>query len=205
MNYQFKLGADLASRVIKKMLELGYKVFTDDELNIIYLEGIDADGTVNSDAPDLWNDLRTVIEVRDGVPIMLGSWKATTEPGLHYTHRPLNDGGAARIAFGQYKSWQMGIHKDHEALVQTGGAVTVCRDRNRDGLRTNDLHETGYFGINQHWGGDAASVGRWSAGCLVGQSRNGHREFMQLVKTDSRYRENSKYVFWTAVLDGSKL
>lgn len=200
-----ELKNDFASQIVKTMLRLNYKVFEENELNIVYLEGINADATVNADRIDEWNDLRTVIKVANGVPKILATWKATTEPGRHYTLNPMVAGGAARIAFGQYKAWQVGIHRDHEALVQIGGPVTVFRDANKDGFRTGDSQNTGYFGINQHWGGDSDSVGRWSAGCLSGQSRNGHREFMKLVKTDSRYQQNSGYVFWTTILDGSKL
>lgn len=199
-----KLGTDFASRVIKRMLDLNYKVFLDDELNIVYMEGINLDGTVNTDKPDQWNDLRTVIKV-SGNPKIIGCWQATTEPGVYYTNNPLNSGGAARIAFGQYKAWKIGTHKNHEALVQVGGPVTVMRDGNGDGFRTGDPKNVGYFGINQHWGGDASSIGRWSAGCLVGQSKDGHREFIRLIKTDSRYQQNSDYIFWTTILDGSKL
>lgn len=200
-----RLGTDFASRIVKKMLALGNKIFTGEELNIIYIEGVNLDGAVNTDKLNEWNDLRTIIKIINGVPKIIGSWRATTEPGADYTYNPINSGGAARIKFGQYKAWQVGTHKNHEALVQTGGAVTVFRDGNEDGFRTNDPEHTGYFGINQHWGGDSPHVGRWSAGCLVGQLKNGHREFMSLVKADRRYQQNSSYIFWTTVLDGSKL
>jgi hypothetical protein len=67
---------------------------------------------------------------------------------------------------------------------------------------------TGYdFGINQHWGGDSPvdAVGRWSAGCLVGRTRDGHREFMEIVKDDPDYRRNPNYVFSTTVIPGDDL
>ena len=58
--------------------------------------------------------------------------------------------------------------------MQTGGQVTVCRDLNKDGQRTGDKRQTGEFGINQHWGYDLPEVEKASAGCLVGQSKDGH-------------------------------
>lgn len=199
---------NLANRIIKTMQSLKYKVFTGNELNVVYIEGINPDGTPNSDSFNQWNDLRTVIRVEaDGAKIV-GNWKATTEPGNYYTFNPMNSNGAARIAFGQYKAWQIGIHgnsQPHEALVQSGGMVKVHRDFNKDGFRTGDKIHEGYYGINQHWGYDQSEVGRASAGCLVGQSRQGHREFMNIIKGDARYKQNSSYVFWTTVLDGSKL
>ena len=98
------------------------------------------------------------------------------------------------------------MHRNnHEALVQTGGEVTVCRDLNKDGQRTGDKRQTGEFGINQHWGYDLPEVEKASAGCLVGQSKDGHRQFMALVKSDPRYQANRKYVFATAVLPESEV
>jgi hypothetical protein len=64
--------------------------------------------------------------------------------------------------------------------------------------------ETGQFFINQHWGYNQPreDIGTASAGCLVGRTKSGHREFMALVKSDIRYKANPKYTFFTAVLDG---
>jgi hypothetical protein len=78
--------------------------------------------------------LRMVIAVeKGGKATVLGNWEATTEPGRHYTEvKLLNPLGAARIAFGQYRAWKVGIHRnDHEALRQTRD-ITVYRDANRD-------------------------------------------------------------------------
>lgn len=100
------------------------------------------DGTLNGDAPNQFNDRRIVIEVIDGVDI-------------YYTAiRPMNDRGTARIQFGQYKAWTVGIHgnsEPHKALVQVA-PVTVHRDFNKDFKRTGDALDTGLFGINQHYG-----------------------------------------------------
>ncbi|BAZ39399.1 hypothetical protein NIES4101_53520 [Calothrix sp. NIES-4101] len=197
-------GGSLAERIILTMQKLGHQVFTAaGELNIVYVEGIDANGNPNADRIDEWNDLRTVIAFEGGKPVIKGAWAATTEPGRYYTQNPLNSQGAFRIAFGQYRSWVVGSHRgNHEALVQAA-PVRGYRDRNKDGERQGDPVTSGNFGINQHWGGDQGNVGRWSAGCLVGQTRAGHREFMAMIKKDSRYR--SGYLFWTTVLDGKAL
>lgn len=120
----------------------------------------------------------------------------------------MNRQGAARIAFGQYRAWRMGMHGSgktrHEALVQVN-PITVCRDLNKDAIRTGDKLDTGLFGINQHHGGDSLSIGRWSAGCLVGQSIRGHREFIGILKQDARYLSNPQYTFTTTVIPGDKL
>lgn len=195
-------AALLARRVAAVMERRGYRLDRGPgEVNVVYVEGMDPDGTPNLDKIDGWNDLRLVLRFEGGGPVIAGKWIATTEPGSYYTQHPINAKGAARIEFGQYSAWRVGVHRgDHEALVQTGGPVTVCRDLNRDGERAGDARDTGYFGINQHWGYDLPSVGKASAGCLVGQSKVGHREFMALVKSDPRYEADHQYVFAATVL-----
>lgn len=204
----FNLGDDLASRIVRRMLDLGYWVAREDRrFNIVYLEGCDSNGVPNADRLNEWNDRRLVIEVRQGTPRIVGNWLATTEPGKFYTDRPLNPSGAFRIAFGQYRSWGVGLHgrTQYPALVQVG-PVTGYRDGNRDGLRTGDLIVSGNsFGINQHHGWGMALVDEGSAGCLVGQSVEGHWDFMELIQTDRRYQANSNYTFYTTVLDATKL
>jgi hypothetical protein len=49
------------------------------------------------------------------------------------------------------------------------------------------------------------SIGRWSAGCLVGRTRDGHRAFMKIVKQDRDYVKNKNYVFSTTIIPGDDL
>lgn len=201
-----RLDNSFASRIVRYMSAQDYYVSKGDRLyNIVYIEGADTDGTPNSDTPNLWNDLRLIIEIkRDGIPKILNVWPATTEPGRKYTQSPLSSAGAFRIKFGQYKAWKVGTHKDHEALVQCV-EVTGFRDGNKDFTRTGDRQDKGHFGINQHWGYDMATVEGASAGCLVGRTKAGHREFMGLVKRDRRYEVNSNYIFLTTIIPGDDL
>jgi hypothetical protein len=197
------VGDDLAARIIAAMEARGHRVDKGPgELNIVYVEGMNPDGSVNDNKPNVFNDLRAVIRFDNGRPRIVGAWEGTTEPGRRWTVNPMNPGGAARIAFGQYRAWQLGTHHDHEALVQTGGAVTVCRDLNKDFSRVGDKLDSGFFGINQHWGYDLpkGDLGSSSAGCLVGRSKDGHRKFMAIVKSDPRFIGDDRYAFWTAVL-----
>ena len=201
----------LPQRVIDAVIEFSrvnnYKLFTDKgQFNIFYLEGMGTDGKLNSDEPNQFNDIRLVL---DWDFQLMGVWTATTEPGRFYTVNPMSPKGAARIAFGQYTAWRVGRHgnsESHEALVQVR-PLLVYRDFNRDGLRKNDLLERGVFGINQHWGYDlpVTDIGKASAGCLVGRSRQGHREFMNIVKSDLRYQRDKSFVFTTTVLAADKL
>jgi hypothetical protein len=182
-----------------------------DAVNIVYLEGADADGSLNDDKPNVFNDLRIVFSVDStGVPVTQ-MWEGTTEPGLFWTTHPMDPKGAARIAFDQYKAWIVGIHHPnspnaHEALVQVE-PILVFRDLNEDFKRAGDQTDRGLFGINQHWGYDAPKndLGRTSAGCLVGRTKAGHVQFMTRVKLDPRYRANSAYRFMTAVMPGDEV
>jgi hypothetical protein len=192
--------SNMADRVIAAMQRKGYAVDRGpDEINIVYVEGMDPDGTRNTNDPNKWNDLRLTIRFKDEKPEIIGSWAATTEPGRFFTDNPINPKGAARIDFGQYKAWQVGMHRgDQEALVQTR-PVTVCRDQNKDGLRIGDEVDTGLFGLNQHEGYNQAQADKL-AGSLVGQSTVGHGEFMTIVKSDRRYRLDRSYIFTTTIL-----
>ncbi len=205
-----KLGNDIASKIIKYMQAKNYQISTNSkEYNIVYLEGVNEDWTLNSDTPNQFNDRRIVIEIEDGVPKIVNHWQATTEPGSRYTYNPMNPGGAARIKFGQYKAWSVGIHgnsEPHEALIQVA-PITVHRDFNKDFQRTGDKLDTGIFLVNQHYGYDAPvnDIKNASAGCLVGRRRDGHREFMAIIKQDRRYQANKNYVFYTTIIAGDDL
>ena len=202
-------GGTWLDKVVAYMNSKGYWICRHPgAVNIVYVEGLNKDGTTNDNRPNVFNDVRLVFTIDDAGRPILGDrcWDATTEPGLFWTMNPMVPTGAARIAFGQYKAWRVGIHKDHEALVQVD-KITVHRDLNKDFLRLNDKTEEGLFAINQHWGYDAAKddVGNTSAGCLVGRSRNEHRTFMAQVKTDPRFNANPSYTFLTAVLPGAEV
>lgn len=202
----------LAGRIVAAMLARRHWLCRHpDAVNIVYVEGMDEDGAPNTDAPNAFNDLRLLLRIgASGRPQIVGSWEATTEPGAYYTKvKPLDARGAARIAFGQYKAWSVGMHpahsaSSHEALVQTAD-ITVFRDLNRDFQRSGDATFTGMFGVNQHWGYDLPrqDIGKASAGCLVGRTKKGHREFMAACKADPRYGANHSYRFMATVLPAS--
>lgn len=204
--------ANLASRLIQYMTRMNYRVSVGDRrYNILYVEGMNADGSTNPDRMNEFNDRRIVIEIpsADLIPVIRGNWEATTEPGTYYTFNPMGRGieyGAARIAFGQFKAWKVGTHygggaEPHEALVQET-PISVYRDKDRNGIRTGDFLDTGNFDINQHWGYDYPhnDIGMAGAGCLVGRSRAEHRTFMALIRQDNRYQRNQNYLFYTTII-----
>jgi len=179
-----------------------------DVFNICYIEGMYPDGTLNSDRLDEWNDTRALFQVDDsGNARIVEAWAATCEPGAYYTYHRMNPAGAARIEFGQYWAWAVGMHgnsRPHEALIQVAD-IKVSRDDNEDGLRVGDAVVQGRYGVNQHDGSDMDKVGRASAGCLVGKSIEGQRKFMSRVKSDRRYLASNAYIFCTTVIPGDKL
>lgn len=207
--FPLRPDASLAGRIVQAMLRRGLSVCRHPQaLNIVYVEGLNPDGTANADAPNVFNDLRVALRIGDdGVPRIEESWEATTGPGTYYTRvEHLDPSGAARIALGQFKAWSVGIHMNgcpsaHEALVQCA-PISVYRDLNEDFRRDDDKVFTGLFGVNQHWGFDAPvnDIGRASAGCLVGRTRSGHRSFMAMCKADPRYQANHGYRFVSTVL-----
>lgn len=205
-------GNDFAGKIVHHMLARKHWISRHPGcVNIVYVEGSEVDGTINDNAANKFNDVRLILRVEagTGIPKISQTWEATTEPGKFYTVNPLHPKGAARIAFGQYKSWAVGTHpvgEAHEALIQVDD-VTVFRDFNRDFNRVGDVPDTGMFGINQHHGYDMSptNVHNASAGCLVGRLRGGHREFMSLVKEDSRYAQSHGYRFMTTIIDRKEL
>ena len=205
---KLKLGNDLASRIVNYMLLKKYHVSVKPkEYNIVYVEGMNADGRENTDAPNKFNDRRIVIEIVDGVPKIRGNWEATTEPGTYYTKYPMNKKGAARIAFDQFKAWRVGKHKTQYPALRQVKSITVHRDRNKDGSRVGDSLDTGIFYINQHHANNQPrhDIGLWSAGCLVGRTKAGHEEFMKIIMSDRRYKLNENYLFETTIIAGDDL
>ncbi len=195
---------DFAGKIIKTMRAHNCVVTEkEDEVNIVYIDGVNRDGTKNQNKNNAFDDARIVIQYKAGKPVIIGAWEAVTSTAKYYTENRINSKGAARITWGQQRAWQVGLHHGkQEALIQTGGEVSVYRDDNEDYKRDGDKIDTGWFGINQHGGYNFPhdDVKTASAGCLVGRMVDGHEDFMRIVKTDARYKKDHKFVFWTTVM-----
>jgi hypothetical protein len=191
------IDSSTSAKILAYCNKNNYPIF---DFNIIYIEGMDINGRLNTDSPNQFNDVRAVFDKTK----CLDCWQATCEPGAWYTHNPMNPGGAFRIAFGFHrKAWEIGIHGNndpHESLIQVG-EVRGLRDLNQDFIRPGDREVQGLFGINQHWGYDMppSDIGQASAGCLVGRSRHGHKEFMHFCKN------SGLTLFNTIVIPGNRI
>jgi len=197
-----KRTSDLLKAIERVSKIKGYLLFKNPgEVNIWYIEGMNTDCTPNDNAPNKFNDVRLVFSYEDKRPVIRGIWDATTEPGRYWTLNPMNPKGAARIKFGQYKAWVTGIYHNYEALIQSS-PITVYRDLNKDFVRTGDKEDTGMFGVHHHWGYDLSKddLGTSSAGCLVGRSTKGHKEFMVICKSDPRWIGNPTFEFTATVI-----
>lgn len=204
---------DPAGKLIQYMTHKNYQIDREPgQLNIIYIEGINPDFSLNKDALDGWNDLSIILNFdAAGLPSILFSAVCTTEPGKAATFdsEARRLGGVARIAFGQHHAWRVGFHRraklldTHPALVQCA-PIQVHRDSNRDGKRTGDPMGFAY-GLNQH--GTApnykgGAIGTWSRGCLVRRWWNDHLKFMDLIKTDTRYIQSQRFIFSSTIIAG---
>lgn len=191
------LSQQASQKILSYCKVKGYPI---KDFNIIYLEGVNINGLLNSDAADQFNDVRAVFNKER----CLDCWQSTTEPGRWYTDFPMNSAGAFRIAFGYHAdAWEIGFHGNtqaHEALVQVA-EVSGYRDYNRDMIRTGDERVVGVYGINQHHGYDLPpnSIGKASAGCLVGRTQFGHEQFMAFC------RNSGLELFSTIVLPANEV
>lgn len=206
---------ELALRIVAHMKQNNMIVHdTPGHLNIVYLEGVSTDLTLNDNAIDVWNDLSLLIDhTSEGVPRIVFSAAATTDPGRASTisTHAARLGGVARITLGQHFAWRMGYHRfarsqrQHPALVQCS-TVLAHRDANKDGKRLGDAISKAY-GINQHSTNPHYKdglVGFHSAGCLVRKLWADHLQFIKMLAKDPRQR-NTKFVWGTTILEGASI
>lgn len=205
---EWNLSMDFPSRIIRYMMSQGHPIVDGyRERNIIYLEGIEPSGKPNSNKIDAWNDVSVLISFdQEKKPYFVFKPKrATSEPGLLYTNKPLNPRGAFRIAPGYHASaWYVDTHGwDYHPALRQAGEITGYRDLNKDGKREGDEIVIGSnFAINQHGPYSTWNVGKSSAGCLVRASMGEHLSWMHLVERDPRFLKDKWFRFGTTIIIG---
>lgn len=202
-------------KIVAYMTRKGYVLFRQPgELNIVYIEGVNLDGSDNRDDWDRFNDVRVVFDFMDDRPRLLYTAQATTEPGKAptFTLAAIRRGGIFRIGFGQFmECWQDGFHKgrpDHPGLIQIKGSpVWGYRDRNKDGKRTGDRIDIG-VGVNHHGtkpGFTGKLVAFFSEGCLVARHWADHIKFVFLYRQDVRFQADKRFKFSATIIAGDDL
>lgn len=129
--------------------------------------------------------------------------EATTTPSVQYLQNPIDgsSGGTAILKQGQYKdTYQIGLHRGkYEALVETGGPVTVIRDADRNSILNYFGNvTTGYYGINIHHSTASYAsqdlIGPDSAGCQVFRWVDDFNDMMDKArKSRDMYGNNFTY------------
>jgi hypothetical protein len=201
---ELHVGTDFASRIVYAMQRKDYFINVyPDCVNIVYVEGVDPDGTENERPWNGFYDARCLVSIDPaGNPKLVAAWEATTQPSEYWTMHPMNEGGAFHIALGQYKAWVHGYHHTHEAWVQAG-SINGYRDRDAKCIRDIRFPVSGdAYGVNQHWGYDLPrnDLENSSAGCLVGRLTVGHRKFMALTMADPRFQVSPTYRVMATIL-----
>jgi hypothetical protein len=153
--------------------------------------------------PDAFDDVLFVVyQDADKNPV-IKIFEGTVDPGIPWLVHPMNPGGAAAIAPGQYRGvWQLGKFKNTDALIQCG-KFKIFRDNNKDAIFDYDLstiHDSlpsdGIFFHEHFQKPDVAEfVDKSSAGCVVPKRRSEHREIMKLLKLQSAAGLGNKFTF----------
>lgn len=127
---------------------------------------------------DSWDDAIVLLK---GDGTVMFSVRGTSTAGAHYSKNPMNPKGCARLAIGQHlECWERGLHHQQQAFRQRK-PLRIHRDSNRDlqWLETPQFDNADSF-INVHTTGNNASspppatIGRWSAGCIVLRAASVH-------------------------------
>jgi len=207
-------GQGFADRIVTAMKARNYPLAVGpDVVNVVYIEGCEPDGTPNANRPNAFDSVRIVVRVlpgmktgvnallpADGSAKIIGIWDAITHAGMYWEVHRMNPAGAFHIALGPQTCWVMGHYHDMEALIQAA-PITGTRDANNDFKRSGPTVR-GDFGVHHHWGYNYPKddAGKSSAGCQVGHTEAGHRQFIALLKTDARYRADHRCMWSSTVM-----
>lgn len=180
--------------VKEAVLSKGYKWFENGDYNL-NLVGIRNSETENL-VTNKFDDCVTVSYKVDG-EWNFHCFKATTDPGTHWTENLLNKDGVAILVPDQYRgSHTIGLHQGKYKALRQKKPLKVYRDKNKDGvydLLEENIHE-GIYGINIHRAtahGESKQVDKWSAGCQVLAKTADFDKLMELAQKSSDMYGNS--------------
>jgi hypothetical protein len=180
--------------VKKAVLSKGYKWFENGDYNI-NIVGIRNSETENQ-VTNKFDDCVTVSYKVNG-EWNFHCFKATTDPGTHWTKNLLNKDGVAILVPGQYRgSHTIGLHQGKYEALKQKKPLKVYRDKNKDDvydLIEENIHE-GIYGINIHRAtahGESKQIDKWSAGCQVLAKTSDFNKLMELARKSSDLYGNS--------------
>tara|TARA_B100001063_G_C16641474_1_gene491056 strand:- start:192 stop:791 length:600 start_codon:yes stop_codon:yes gene_type:complete len=180
--------------VKEAVLSKGYKWFENGDYNL-NLVGIRNSETENL-VTNKFDDCVTISYKVDG-EWNFHCFKATTDPGTHWTENLLNKDGVAILVPDQYGgSHTIGLHQGKYKALKQKKPLKVYRDKNKDGvydLLEENIHE-GIYGINIHRAtahGESKQVDKWSAGCQVLAKTADFNKLMELAQKSADMYGNS--------------
>ncbi|MFM2011178.1 MAG: hypothetical protein RLZZ479_1569 [Bacteroidota bacterium] len=175
----------------------GYRWFNDDanESYNVNIVGVRNNAPLIADkVTNVFDDYLT-ISYKDELGVWkFFCWNATTDPGKKGVIEFSNRRGVARLVPNQYLGvWRIDKHQGkYDALCQRNGNVTVYRDADRNMNFSEQVTDTGMFGINIHKAGqDSTWVENWSEGCQVFKRVKDFDEFMRICKKAAKIHGNS--------------
>ncbi len=190
---------DLGHRIKRTMLAKGYPWF--DDQNVVSIEGIDPNGTVNRNRPNAFDDVKLVLDGQGR--IIGGPWEATTHPGKYWTEHPMAEGGAFIIALGPQACWTPGEY--HQKIVwrqAEDSTILGHRDPDCTYKRQGAPIKHGDIGVHHHGGYNLLkdNISNAAAGCQVIRLEAKQQEFMELTLRCPRYQSNKKSFRLTATV-----
>lgn len=150
---------------------------------------------------DEFNDLIGVAYRDDTGNKQLLTFKSSTKPGYYWLKEKMgNMNGTAILIPGQYRScWELGFHRNYEALVQRPTySFRTWRDNDSDGeLDMEGPVFEDVTGLNLHttsFKNEIEKVGKYSAGCQVIQDDLDFRILLALLlKSSATYGTRFSY------------
>ena len=174
--------------ILQRVSDAGYDVYDNGsyDLNIIGIRSAHR----TAGAFDDW----VVVVCKDANGLWVCHWmQATTDPGVPWLESPSRPEGCAILVPGQYKGYELALHRGKYIALCQRKKVKVYRDDNKDAfldLEPESIQE-GLFGINIHRstesGSGARTVGRFSAGCTVIKSPKDYAALIELCERQIQY------------------
>lgn len=174
--------------------------------NVIGIQGYMIKQGVVPNQPNVWNDVIALAWIDEGGQKQTKFFVASTDPGSYYFRNPVNSGGTAHLALGQYRM-EKGPHNGHPAFIQGGNMLLWRANKGTKYLDINTPMEEGrYNWINNHAGF------AWTPETLVEWSSAGCQVILAAGWNDWRWldyyrtlKQNARNWHWYTLLSGAKL